>query len=116
VCGKTRNDLIKSFRDWKGFHYFPQGVHSAIKWSKQDPLNKSSIVVPSKPTSMLVKNILPSTAPPSAPKPYGDVTVHPAHPTTKRKVSHIISGTSNQGPTNKRSRNNADPIRPQEMG
>ncbi|RDX42046.1 hypothetical protein OH76DRAFT_1297765, partial [Lentinus brumalis] len=37
VVGITRNELIYSFRKWKGEKYMPAAVHSAIQWSPQDP-------------------------------------------------------------------------------
>ncbi|KDR79825.1 hypothetical protein GALMADRAFT_1360531 [Galerina marginata CBS 339.88] len=43
VHGDTRNLLIKSFRESKGLQYVPKLVHSAIRWSKRDPLNESEI-------------------------------------------------------------------------
>ncbi|KAF8891012.1 hypothetical protein BD779DRAFT_1438085, partial [Infundibulicybe gibba] len=38
VVGVRRNELIKSFREWKGLHYVPRVVHKAIRWSSKDPL------------------------------------------------------------------------------
>ena len=38
VYGNTRNNLISTFRQWKGLHYIPRQVHKAIRWSKRDPL------------------------------------------------------------------------------
>ncbi|RPD70740.1 hypothetical protein L226DRAFT_435937, partial [Lentinus tigrinus ALCF2SS1-7] len=37
VVGITRNELIHSFRKWKGENYMPAVMHSAIKWSSDDP-------------------------------------------------------------------------------
>ena len=37
VFGITRNELIHSFRQWKGENYVPQAIHTAIKWSSTDP-------------------------------------------------------------------------------
>ena len=37
VCGDTRNDIIESFRKWKGEYYIPRQVHQAIRWSKRNP-------------------------------------------------------------------------------
>ncbi|RDX44312.1 hypothetical protein OH76DRAFT_1303721, partial [Lentinus brumalis] len=37
VVGITRNELIYSFRKWKGEQYVPEGVHTAIQWSEDDP-------------------------------------------------------------------------------
>ena len=34
VYGDTRNNLISTFRQWKGLHYIPRQVHQAIRWSK----------------------------------------------------------------------------------
>ncbi|KAF8870571.1 hypothetical protein BD779DRAFT_1455102, partial [Infundibulicybe gibba] len=43
VIGARRNELIKSFREWKGLHYVPQAVHKAIRWSSKDPLEEPEI-------------------------------------------------------------------------
>ena len=42
VFGDRRNTLIGSFREWKGKHYVPQGVHKAIRWGKADPFMEST--------------------------------------------------------------------------
>ena len=44
VYGEIRNTLIKTFREWKGQQYVPNIVHSAIRWSKRDPLFESEII------------------------------------------------------------------------
>jgi hypothetical protein len=44
VYGDIRNTLIQTFREWKGQHYVPCTVHSAIRWSKRDPLLESEII------------------------------------------------------------------------
>ncbi|KDR71669.1 hypothetical protein GALMADRAFT_74602 [Galerina marginata CBS 339.88] len=44
VHGDIRNILIKTFRKSKGEQYVPKLVHSAIRWSKRDPLNESEII------------------------------------------------------------------------
>jgi len=44
VYGNIRNTLIKTFREWKGQQYIPNKVHSAIRWSKHDPLLESEII------------------------------------------------------------------------
>ncbi|KIL59491.1 hypothetical protein M378DRAFT_32463, partial [Amanita muscaria Koide BX008] len=44
VGGDVRNDLIASFRAWKGEHFIPQGVHKSIRWSKSDPYIEDSII------------------------------------------------------------------------
>ena len=41
VTGDTRNEVISSFRKWKGVQYVPNVVHPAIRWSKRDPLLES---------------------------------------------------------------------------
>ena len=33
-----------SFRDWKGEHFIPQGVHKSIWWSKSDPYIEDGII------------------------------------------------------------------------
>lgn len=37
VMGITRNELIHSFRKWKGENFIPKGVHGALNWSNQSP-------------------------------------------------------------------------------
>jgi Helitron helicase-like domain at N-terminus/PIF1-like helicase len=44
VYGDIRNTLIKTFREWKSQQYVPNTVHSAIRWSKHDPLFESEII------------------------------------------------------------------------
>ena len=44
VYGDVQNTLIQSFREWKGQQYVPNNVHSAILWSRHDPLLESEII------------------------------------------------------------------------
>ena len=44
VYGVTRNELIRTFRQWKGLQFIPKTVHRAIRWSKRDPLIESAIL------------------------------------------------------------------------
>ena len=44
VYRDIRNTLIKTFHEWKGQQYVPNIVHSAIRWSKHDPLFESEII------------------------------------------------------------------------
>ncbi|TFK81731.1 hypothetical protein K466DRAFT_451916, partial [Polyporus arcularius HHB13444] len=37
VVGITRNELIHSFRQWKGESFTPAATHDALKWSSKDP-------------------------------------------------------------------------------
>ncbi|RPD55786.1 hypothetical protein L227DRAFT_477521, partial [Lentinus tigrinus ALCF2SS1-6] len=37
IVGVTRNELIHSFRKWKGEQYMPPAVHTAIGWSEDNP-------------------------------------------------------------------------------
>ena len=37
VLGITRNELIHSFRQWKGESFVPNTIHDALKWSSNDP-------------------------------------------------------------------------------
>ena len=46
VYGVTRNELIRTFRQWKGQHFVPRAVHSAIRWSKRNPFMESTIFDP----------------------------------------------------------------------
>ena len=36
--------MIKTFQKWKGQQYVPNIVHSAIRWSKRNPLFESEII------------------------------------------------------------------------
>jgi hypothetical protein len=40
IEGHRRNTIIRMFQDWKGTSYVPTNVHSAIKWSVTDPMDK----------------------------------------------------------------------------
>ncbi|KAI1797626.1 hypothetical protein LXA43DRAFT_876934 [Ganoderma leucocontextum] len=44
VMGTCRGSLLKSFQNWKGRHFIPQGVHSALDWSHDhnEPFTLSS--------------------------------------------------------------------------
>ncbi|KAF8814122.1 hypothetical protein BYT27DRAFT_7219925 [Phlegmacium glaucopus] len=44
IYGDIHNTLIQAFREWKGQQYVPNIVHSAIQWSKHDPLLESEII------------------------------------------------------------------------
>ena len=44
VDGDTRNNIITSFRKWKGSQYVPSFVHSAIRWSKRSPWIETEIL------------------------------------------------------------------------
>jgi len=44
VYGVTRNELIRAFRQWKGQHFIPRTIHDAIRWSKQNPFEESTIL------------------------------------------------------------------------
>ena len=57
VYGDIRNILIKTFREWKGQQYVPNIVHSAIRWSKHDPLFESEIIDIKKITSSMSMRI-----------------------------------------------------------
>ncbi|KAI0741506.1 hypothetical protein C8Q80DRAFT_1109645 [Daedaleopsis nitida] len=37
VSGITRNELVHSFRQWKGEKFVPKTMHSALKWTAVDP-------------------------------------------------------------------------------
>lgn len=37
VDGDTRNNVITSFRSWKGEQYVLKNVHTSIRWSKRNP-------------------------------------------------------------------------------
>jgi hypothetical protein len=43
VIGDQRNMLIAAFRKWKGLHYVPSLVHSAIRWNSKDLFLESEI-------------------------------------------------------------------------
>ena len=38
MVGESRNDLIQSYRAYKGMSYVPENVHESIKWSDSDPM------------------------------------------------------------------------------
>ena len=44
VDGNTRNNIVTSFRSWKGEQYVPKSVHTSIKWSKRNPWLNSEIL------------------------------------------------------------------------
>ncbi|KAI0643578.1 hypothetical protein C8Q79DRAFT_879684, partial [Trametes meyenii] len=37
VSGITRNELVHSFRKWKGERFMPKTIHKALKWTSSDP-------------------------------------------------------------------------------
>jgi hypothetical protein len=44
VDGDTRNNIITSFRSWKGEQYVPMNVHTSIRWSRRNPwLNSKNL-------------------------------------------------------------------------
>ena len=53
VYGDIQNTLIKTFHEWKGQQYVPNFIHSAIRWSKYDPLFESEIIDIQKITSIM---------------------------------------------------------------
>ena len=44
VDGDTRNNVITSFRNWKGAQYIPSSVHSSIRWSKRSPWLETEVL------------------------------------------------------------------------
>lgn len=44
VAGNTRNELITSFRSWKGIQYVPSTVHKSIRWSTRHPWLESEVL------------------------------------------------------------------------
>ena len=44
VDGDTRNNIITSFREWKGAQYVPSSTHSSIKWSKRSPWLETEVL------------------------------------------------------------------------
>jgi hypothetical protein len=44
VDGDTRNNILTSFRKWKGSQYVPSSVHSAIRWSKRSPWLETEVL------------------------------------------------------------------------
>ena len=55
VDGDTRNNLITSFREWKGDQYVPSTVHNSIRWSKHSPWLESEVLDLDKCLDMLEK-------------------------------------------------------------
>ncbi|KAJ7450565.1 hypothetical protein FB451DRAFT_1052180, partial [Mycena latifolia] len=46
VNGLTRRSLLRSFQDWKGGYYEPDGLHAAVKWRAGDaPLKPPKAVI-----------------------------------------------------------------------
>ncbi len=44
VVVNTRNDLITSFRSWKGNQYVPSIIHKSIKWSTRNTWLESEVL------------------------------------------------------------------------
>jgi hypothetical protein len=44
ITGDRRNIIIRQFQEWKGVDYVPNNVHTSIRWSKQDPMDKLNVV------------------------------------------------------------------------
>ncbi|KAI1785041.1 hypothetical protein LXA43DRAFT_900608, partial [Ganoderma leucocontextum] len=59
VEGGCRGTLLKSFRNWKGHNFAPEGIHPALDWTHEsdDPFTLSG---PSRPT-LVHANIFPDT-------------------------------------------------------
>lgn len=55
ILGKARNTVIQQFQKWKGSSYVPSKVHSAICWSKSDPLEVHA-TVPVSPWQIVKKS------------------------------------------------------------
>ena len=55
VDGDTRNNVITSFRLWKGAQYVPPTVHSSIKWSKHRPWLETEVLDLDERLAMLEK-------------------------------------------------------------
>ena len=55
ITGDRRNIVIRQFQEWKGVNYVPKNVHTSIRWSKNDPIDKLNVVTDT-PWQM-VKNI-----------------------------------------------------------
>ena len=43
VYRDTRNDIISTFRQWRGGNYIPKQVYKAIRWNKRDPLLETEV-------------------------------------------------------------------------
>ena len=55
VDGDTRNNVITSFREWKGDQYVPSTVHNSIRWSKRSPWLETEVLDLDKRMAMLEK-------------------------------------------------------------
>ena len=55
VDGDTRNNVITSFRKWKGAQYVPSTVHGSIRWSKRSPWLETEALDLDKRLAMLEK-------------------------------------------------------------
>src|ERR1700678_3111244 len=53
VDGDTRNNVITSYRKWKGEQYVPSTVHSCIRWSKRSPWIETEVLDLDKCLAML---------------------------------------------------------------
>ena len=55
ITGNRQNIVICQFQEWKGVNYVPKNVHTSIKWSKEDPIDKLDVVTDT--PWQIVKNI-----------------------------------------------------------
>jgi len=55
ITGERRNIVIRQFQEWKGVDYVPKNVHTSIRWSKQDPMDKLSVTTDT--PWQIVKNV-----------------------------------------------------------
>ena len=119
VYGPTRNVLIAAFRKCKGTQYVPMRVHSAIRWSKRDPLLESDVYDLS---NLNIKSTIPTIDPSAVPilnqqhaantkkrrrSSNGTVKVTKTHPSTPaasasgrpiKKIKHLENNHSESAP------------------
>ena len=55
VAGDTRNNIISTFRKWRGEQYIPRNVHVSIRWSKRSPWLESEVLSLDERLEMLEK-------------------------------------------------------------
>jgi len=45
IVSQVKDEMLSfvKFQEWKGVDYVPKNVHTSIRWSKQDPMDKLSV-------------------------------------------------------------------------
>jgi len=58
IAGETRNNIIGTFRDWRGAQYIPQNVHASIQMVERSPWLESEVLSLDERLEMLEKQRL----------------------------------------------------------